>query len=815
MTKRMTGKFSIIGLVVYGLSFQSTHLCGQTIKPDSLRLYCTVVDSSDNAPIALAAVEVLNEQMERETLGQTNERGECAIPLAGKRPYFIRINYLGYETLLLHLAPVDETSLQLFLRLKTSAQMLEGVTIRAARPVFRQEPGKLVMTVANTILAEGSNMLEVLQKSPGVALNMDGSLTFRGKQGLLVLVDNKNLYLSGDELSRYLESIPGSEVEKIEIISNPSARFDASGNVGIINIVTNRPKEKRLNGTAQVLASYGNYFRPGASLQLNARPRPNLGLYGSYNLSGGNSLTINNSDRTVLSNEKPFLFAQTGDRVSNRLDNRLKFGLDYDKGRHTLGFLVNGFHNVSNFDNDSRTEIRAPQLDSVIAFSNKGESRWSSFSGNGNYQLRIDSTGKLLDVNVDFATFHYDGTDNMRSRFLLPDGGPIRADEVFRNISPSQVNIAAGKFDYTHPFKPGHYIQTGAKYSRASTDNDLIFEISPNGSWERDPRRSNHFIFDEDISAAYVDYYNRFGKSWDYGVGIRTEYSVSKGNNVTIDSLFTRKIFQWFPSGYIRKTFAKQAFTLSYIKRIDRPDYNSLNPFVFYIDNYSFWRGNTQLKPQLVHTIDLAHMYNQRWFSSMYYTYTDNVFMQLPVQDDETKAVYNTVQNIGTSNYWGASISYYASLKPWWYLAATVSGSYTKVSDKRAQALANQGVEGGQGYFYTYNGFTLPKQFRCEVTLVANTPNRSFWYVKGYAVLGLGLSKAISNSTITLNINDVFNQTRYRSSIDYQNLNISSYYKPETRYLRLTYSWRFGNNQLQQQRERPTGVEDELKRVKN
>ncbi|MCC6460671.1 MAG: TonB-dependent receptor [Saprospiraceae bacterium] len=782
-------------------------------QSDSIDVWLTVSDSMNNTPLIYAPVAVLNATGERQAMFQTDESGQVHFQVAAGSEYRLDIRYLGYADTLVSLPKTQAGTLRIQVALPPSSIILQGVTVRAAKPTIRYDAGKLILSVSNTPFAEGSNILEVLQKAPGVSTNLDGALSFRGKQGVLVLVDNKNIYVSGEDLSRYLETIPSSEVEQIEIISNPSARFDASGNIGVINIVTKKSKEKHLNGSVQGSATYGEHFRPAGSLMLNARPSEQWGFYGSYNYAGGKTLTINNSRREIASAGAPFVFDQGGDRISNKTDNRVKAGLDFDNGKHLFGCLFNGFYTQTDIDNQSLTQIQRQQTDSLVQFRNQSDNNWKNLSGNANYQWRIDSIGQLLDVNLDAAGFRYSGMDKMESRFLLPDGNPLRSAEVLRNSSPSKVQIWSAKFDYTYPFKPRNYIQTGAKFSRADTDNDLVFELQQNGTWALDPKRSNHFLFDEDIAAAYIDFYDYSDAGWDYGIGLRTEYSISKGNNLTIDSAFTRTIFQLFPSGYVRKFFGKNSLMLSYNKRIDRPDYNSLNPFVFYIDNYSFWQGNTALKPQLSHTADLSYSFNQQLFVNLFHTHTRDVFMQFPIQNDTEKTVFNTVQNIGSSDYTGLSVSLYKSLKPWWYFAGTLTGSYTNVKDTRENG--SPGVDGFQGYFNAYNGFSLPAQWRMDLSLTVNLPNRSFWYTKGYSAVSIGVSKSFKQSTLSLYLNDIFNQSRYRSSIDYQNLNIKSYYKPETRTIRLSFSYPFGNNKIKQQRDRQTGMEEELKRVKN
>jgi hypothetical protein len=500
-------------------------LMGQVV--DSVEVRCHIIDSLDSSPVVFATVAVENVQGGRVAVGQTDGSGNCLFRLPPKQLFALKVRYLGYKDTVFSLDIGSDASFEI--KLVPAATTLNGVTISAIKPVFTQEPGKLVMTVGNTTLVQGSNMLEVLQKAPGITTDMDGRLNFRGKQGVLVLIDNKNTYLSGEELSRFLESQSGANIEKIEIISNPSARFDASGNIGVINIVTKRIVEKQFSGNVQGSATYGNYFRPSASLQLNARPDDKWTFQGILNSAQGKTRISNSSSRIVSNTSGQLILEQGGKRLPDRLDNSAKLSANYSSGKHTLGVQVNGFFNENDVDNYSDTKVRSSQLDSIVKFTNKSASDWANISGNLYYQIKIDTSGKLLDINADYAHFKYDGIDNMTSRFLYPNLSELRPDEVFRNLSPSDVGIASIKADYTHPLKPGSYIQAGAKFSRANTDNNLIFENrNSTGVWENDKRRSNHFLFDEDISAAYVDYYNRIGAKWDYGVGVRYEYSISK-----------------------------------------------------------------------------------------------------------------------------------------------------------------------------------------------------------------------------------------------------------------------------------------------
>jgi hypothetical protein len=363
------------------------------------------------------------------------------------------------------------------------SKMLGEVRVLAVKPFIERKIDRLVMNVEGSSVATGSTALEVLQKAPGVTLDQNDNIAMQGKQGVLVMLDGKQTYMSNADVANLLRNMPSTQIETIELITNPSAKYDAAGNSGIINIKTKKSSSVGTNGTLTAGAGMGDHYRGNGGLSLNHR-NERLNIFGNYNYSTreqGQNMII---DRIVASQPDKTYFGQTGGFIRDNDNNNFKAGLDiFLNKKNTLGFLVNGYLNSGSeiYNNTTLIGRSFSQTDSSVIAVNDGKSRYRNMAYNANYKTTLDSSGKELSVDLDYSNYHGNERTLYDNRFYNASG-VIKAPSFIQNNTPSTINIKAVKLDYSMPFSKTVKMEAGLKSSWVKTDNDFQFERLVNNS---------------------------------------------------------------------------------------------------------------------------------------------------------------------------------------------------------------------------------------------------------------------------------------------------------------------------------------------
>lgn len=817
MKKNITYISFIIALVLlFGYNAK-----GQ-VKIAGSKVTGTVLDEQ-NKPLDFATVLLLNaKDSVLVKSAMTDLAGKFVFENLAKGSYKVTAAMVSYSKASSKPFTVDEQNTNVTLddlRLTLASRSLKEVTVTSTRPFVERKIDRLVMNVEGSSVSAGSTALEVLQKAPGVTVDQNDNIAMQGKQGVLVMLDGKQTYMSNADVANMLKGMSSSQIESIELITNPSARYDASGNSGIINIKTKKSRNGGTNGSLTAGAGYGENHRTNAGVTLNHRTNK-LNVFGNYNYSfnkRGQDMIIN---RINAGSQGNTYFGQSGSSIRDNDYNNFKAGLDiFLNKKNTLGFMVNGYINSGREIYDNKTDI-GPSFgikDSSIVAINDGLNKYRNFSYNVNYKSLLDSAGQELSVDLDYS--NYNGNDRMAydNRFFDSDGDVLRPSDIIRNGTPSQIEIKAFKVDYAKPLTKTMKLEAGVKSSWVETDNNFQFEQLQNGNWLNDARRSNHFVYTENVNAAYINVNNQFKKT-SVQLGLRAEQTNSNGNLITTGKEVDRSYFDLFPSVFINQALSKNHdLGISYSRRIDRPSYDALNPFEFFLDQYTYNQGNPFLNPQYSNKYELTYTYRKSYTFGLGHTLTKDVITEVLLPDTARKALFQTRENLNKQIDYSLSANAPVSFAKWWNTNNNLVVFYLgfRSPDLRGKEL-NTGKVGYQ--FNTQHTFILGNNLTAELSGNYQSPlEYGVLKIEAQYGLDLGLSKSFLNkkANIKLGLTDIFNTRDQKISSAYEGLTYNLEQKHETRVGRITFTYRFGKNEIKPARRRSTGVEDEQRRMKN
>lgn len=598
------------------------------------------VKDTQNEPIPGATVKLMKVSDSTVVQGKiANANGRFEFAGLASGTYMLNITAIGNKPYKSVTITLDETHkavvLPVIILLPAKNINLKEVTVTAKKPLVEQEIDRTVINVESMVSAATSNTLEVLEKTPGVTVESNGEISLNGKNGVLVLIEGRPTYMSGEDLAAYLKSLPGGTLDRIELMTNPPARYDANGNA-IINIRLKRNKVQGFNGSLNLSYNQGTLARSYDALNINFMKKK-INIFGSLAYSRDANYSNEFSDRTLLDSEgNTFASINLENRFRNTSNALLgRFGMDFTLSPKTiLGFNLN-FNNrprQSRLDYISKTYGASSNPDSIGKGSTDGTYKWRQAGANINFQHKFDNKGRELSADLNYISYHTDGEQIMPNFIYSSDGTLIR-DYEFLYLLPSDKRIYTAKVDYTHPFKNKVKFETGVKTSFVKDDNLSQYYHVIDGANIIDNRQSNHFIYRENINAAYVNAqkdWMRFGVQF----GLRLENTQLSGNqlgNTEVAGMyFSRSYTGLFPTAFFSyklDSLGEHILNLNYASRINRPNYQQLNPFVFYRDTYSYSAGNPYLNPTYNYRLELSYKYKRFFNLSLQYDQLkDNIF---------------------------------------------------------------------------------------------------------------------------------------------------------------------------------------------
>jgi iron complex outermembrane receptor protein len=771
-------------------------------------------------PMMYATASLLNAQDSSIVKGViSNEQGVYTFDHIKKGQYIIKASTIGYVKATSQPVTVADNSASVKvpeIKMQPNARSLNTVSITAAKPLIEHKSDRIVMNVENSVLAAGNSAMDILERAPGVTVDKDDNVSLKGKQGVTVMINDKLTYLSAAQLATLLRSTDGNTIQSIEIISNPSAKYDAAGNSGIINIKLKKNKQTGTNGSIVAGVGYGANWKNNETFSLNHK-EGNLNVFGSFSHNdGGREQNIQlNRVVTDAAGNKTYFDQYSPLRQTNH-NNSYRLGADYDlSSKNTLGFVVNGYFNTEDDHNDNWTYIGSTPttVDSSLRTVSTNHQTYKDFAVNLNDTYKIDTAGQQLSADLDYSKFRNTAQAQYHSDYFLPNVSVPDSSTFLGNNTPSTITIKTAKIDYTKPLTKSLKFESGLKFSDVKTDNDLMEAHSPN-----DPYVStNHFVYDEKINAGYVNFSQTFKKT-SVQLGLRGEYTSSKavGDSSGIVKSIPNSYFDLFPSVFINQTLNdKNELGINYSRRIDRPQYDNMNPFVFYLDPDTYVVGNPYLKPQYTNNFELNYTYNKQLVVTLGYSRTTDVITEVPGTDSVTKVSYITNENLQTQNSYNINVFTPYTIAKWWEGNVNATGFYLGF---KSNDLQGANLDRGQAAFQirTTQTFTPIKGYKLEITSSYQSAfTYVLYYVKPQYSTDAGISHSFANkrANIKLSMSDVFNTLTNNVTSNYQTNDLDIHQKRETRITRLTFTYNFGSTKIRA-REHQSGADDLKGRVK-
>ncbi|HMC99044.1 MAG TPA: TonB-dependent receptor [Ferruginibacter sp.] len=710
--------------------------------------------------------------------------------------------------------------------LSPADKALQAVTVTSKKPMIEVRADKTIVNVEGTINAVGNDGLELLRKSPGVMIDKDDNISLAGKTGVKIYIDGKPSPLSGTDLSAYLKSMQSSQIESIEIITNPSAKYEAEGNAGIINIKLKKNLAIGTNGSVNAGYNIGIYPKSNFGINLNHRDLKS-NTFGSYNFNEN----LNEFNISLYRTTFDTIFDQHNRILNkNKGSHNFKTGVDFFLNKvSTVGFVVNG--NIS--DNQTLTEGPMPityaptgTLVKTLYATGDNKTKRTNINFNGNYRYAVTG-GSELNLDADYG-FYKLRTDQVQPNDYYDPNGNKLYSNVYHMISPTDITIASFKGDYEQNFKKGR-LGYGGKIGFVKTDNDFgRYNVYPTNEIY-DTARSNRFQYKENVNAAYVNYNTALKTGWVLQAGVRMEQTNAKGESTgfkwddlakvynVYDSLIKRNYVDFFPSFAV--TYNKNPLNqwgISYSRRIDRPAYQDLNPFEFKLNDYSYMKGNTQLRPQYTNSFSLTNTYKYKLNTRLNYSHVKDIFSMLPDTTEKSKA-FVTKKNLAKQDIVSLNISYPFQWK-WYSFFVNLNTYYSHFQSKEfGTGDRNVNLDVYSVSFFMQNTFKLGKGYTAELSGFYNSPSiwqgafksRSIYNIDG------GVQKTIlkGKGTVKASVSDMFNLLKFHGESNFTGQTSVFNGKPESRQFKISANIRFGRQQIKQTRQRKSAIEDENNRT--
>lgn len=796
-----THAFLILFLFSFVASFAQSSIQGK------------IVDE-ENQPIEAVVISLINAADKKFIKAAlSNDKGLFSLEKIKNGKYQIKITSLGLKEVIRDLNLTSSTDLGT-IQMVAASEELDEVVIKTEKPMVQVLADKTVFNVQNTINAAGDSGFDLLRKAPGIIVDNNDNVIVEGKTGVLFYIDGKPSVLRGQDLTNFLKTLQSSDIESIEIITQPSSKYDAEGNAGIVNIVLKRDKSLGVNGTLGSGFTYGDFARYNNSVSFNNRNKK-TSFYGTFSNRVGNSFNFINLFRT----QSNTVFDSRTETQSYNNSNNARFGFDYYVNKKsTFGIIVSGNFNNGNSDSDSRTPITPlgnTNPDQVLVAGSNTERDVSNLYGNINYKYK-DKKGYSLNVDLDYGRYTSDRTNLQPNTYFDGTETVVLSEIINFMITPITINLVTSKIDYEQNLWKGK-LGLGVKYSNINTENQFDFFNRVGGNDIIDLDRTNNFEYDEQVNAAYINYQRKF-KKLSIQAGLRVEQTSSDGvlssTQVNTDNRVKRNYTDLFPSGGLTyQANQKNSLALIYSRRIQRPNYQSLNPFEYRINELSAQKGNPFLQPQYTDNIRFSHTYKYTLTTSISYSFIRDFSAQItePIGTDQNILIARNVANQKVVNL---GVSYPTKFNKWWsvYVSVNAYRSMFEATNEDFNAISRNTLS-----LYAQNTFKLPNKWRAEVSGWYSSP--SIWggtyETRSLGSLNLAVQKKLFNDKMTLRlaVNDVLYTSPWQGNTRFGDLTINGDGGNDSRQFRVNLTYNFGRNEIKKARKRNTGIDDEKERL--
>lgn len=774
-----------------------------------------IINSTTSEPLGYAYV-VLFKSIDSSMVSgaMTDTSGVFKIEKVPFGKYYLSVNLIGHKPLKvnnININPKNLVKIMDTIHLDPTTATLNAVIIKSKKDVVEYTLDKKVINVEKNLVSTGGSAVDIMQSIPSVTVDIDGQISMRGSSNVTVLVDGKPSGLTGTSRSAILEQIPASSIESIEVISNPSAKFDPEGMSGIINIVLKKKKERGYNGIFSFNAGTGDKYNASVSLNFSKKK---FNIFSGYDFRLNNMNGYNHSYRTATLADTLSFREQDGTSERRFLSHNIKLGTDYyinDKNSITIsanyGILGHSHHDITK----STTLNKEKLFSSYYESDEEEKSDDNSLDLLLSYRKKFNKKGESLNFDVAYSTINGLETGDQDlvyfcSDYFTPNGTPYLQKETTDNKS----NVSTFQLDYSNPLSKTSRLELGAKTTIRSIDNDFIFKtIDSLQTWYNDPLYSNHFLYDEQIHALYGTYSNSFS-NFEFQGGLRAEQTYTKSSQKTMATEYNKSYFSLFPTLHLNYKFTgDNSIQLSYSRRVNRPQFHSLNPFVDISDPETRRYGNPYLTPEYIDSYELGHLkyWNKTSLNSSIFYKQINDAIQRYVTIDSMGIQNSTIKNISAGISYGLEFVLQQELAKWWKMNATFS--YFRTVMKGAE-------EGGDNEL-TNSNYSWTAKLNSNMTVMKNLDIQVTGNYRAPMVQLQGTMKAMyfadvamkkdilkNKASITLRIKDLFDTQKFDMERHGSNFTIDMMRRRDSRTVFLGFTYKINSDTKTRDKKKPS-----------
>lgn len=777
-----------------------------------IKLSGSVID--DIGPTAFANV-VLMDQGGNIIAGTiTQEDGVFQMKVTQGGSYILTISFVGLEDWSKEIVLNKDTKLEPIL-LKQTENNLDEVLLVAKKKLIERKVDRIVFNVENNVSASGGDAIDALSIAPGVRIN-DNEITMIGKSGMKILIDDRIIQLSGEELVNFLKTIPSDAIKKIEVITNPPAKYEAEGNSGLINIVYKKGDRNSWNNSVSinyVQADFANYrLNNNFSYQKNK-----LGLLFSVGGKAGNIGVVEDVD--VFFPEGVWQTKTNRKDAQDNLSGRLT--LDYEVSENsTIGVQYLGNIGTPDIQDKSNVSIfnRTNTLDSLLITNGMSARDLKNHSVNTHFISTLDSLGRKISLDLDYFNYTSDWDRDFRTESYSSNNVFLNTNFSANSLASQNVNNYSARIDVEHPLKIIS-LSYGAKISFINNNNSTRFFDTLSGTPILDPQQTDEFEYKEKTQAVYINSHKNIGEKWEVQLGLRLENTDTEGISITLDQTNTNNYTQLFPTFYLSyKMNDVNSFSFNYGRRINRPNYSLLNPFRWYINSQSYGEGNPFLEPSFSNNFEFNHIYKGKLTTNIYASTTQDGFGLVTVINENTNEQIYTRQNFYKQYDYGISESYTFNKIDWWQSHNNIGLYYVK-STFSSITLNTPELDQLSYYLQTNNVFLLNKSktLKAQVNYWYNSSNSSNLFENSASYkLDVAIKYSMLNNSLQVSLGgyDLFRSSRPDMVTNTDGIRQNYNFNFSNRFFRASLTYTFGNKKIRV-KAREFGNKDEKRRANN
>lgn len=763
-------------LFFLGILFYLLGISTLAASPKEVAKITGKVMDQKGQPVAFANVALISSEGGLVDGAVSDEEGNFTIESTKTAKVKLVVSSIGYKSFSsaeFDLAPGLEKNLGP-LAIEDEMTGLDEVTVKASRPEIIIEADKTIVNVEGTVMAEGANALDVVGRSPGIFVDSEGNINLNGRTGATVMINDRPTYMSATDLANFLRSMPADNIKSIEVINNPSARFDAEGAAGVINIQLKKNSIDGVFGNVQVGGQYNGLWAPNMGATLNVK-KNKLSANGTLNyneFANYNDLEIN---RNFIVEEGVSNFNQDSRITSRYKTPSFNGSANYEINKNqNIGLNVQASTTSDVTTNTSGTVISNPgqAQNNFIESLNDSKGDRSRIFSNLHYDAKLDTLGTKLSADLDYTIMESQNSSLLSNSYWT---GTQQADgtrDQLLTVNDMYYTIFTSKVDLIKPLKGGKVLETGVKGSWVKSDNDLnLSRAIEEGPFNPDPN-SNRFIYNENVLAAYLTLKGNINPKLSYQAGLRGEFSDIVGNSVTLNQVNKQEYFNLFPSVFVQhKVSDTYQIVYNANRRITRPNYRLLNPFIYYIDPLTSEQGNPHLTPQYSTNFEMNHVVKGAYQFTIGYSVTEDAFMQVFEQNQEERTTTTFTDNFDKTKNANFRAIIPVEITKWWNTSNMAQANYNQFKSQ----IGTDFLDVAQISYMvrTQQNFTLPKGFKAEVVGMYLSPQ--IWgqgQIKGFGWVDAGITKSLMKDKLSLSVNgtDLFRSQVIRAKIDFANI---------------------------------------------